>query len=382
MPETLRDTYPYWLKRTFRFFNYRDERKRFFREIGIKKEQDQLIRKYNRETENLVIFLVPGADRKTGKDTISGGVTSLVSLCEESAKLSKMMNAEVLMTVFPREFLLLKHENFENNVDVFRFEQLPTYFTKLKSVLIHIPEFLVAHFEENLLESELKWLVSIPKVHVNVINANILLMPSEHVVKQLESVATKITITAAHTKYCTQYYRDIYGVPIHKFSAWISPEQYVFVPYEKKEDIIVISPDQNENKAIILSRLGETKLELKILENLTYKDFKELVGRAKWALTFGEGLDGYILEPIFSGTVAFAVYNEDFFTPDFEHTNGIYGSYNEMLENIVSDIRKLDNPESYKAFQKEQFDLCAKHYNYETYQRNIRLFYEEKYSFK
>jgi len=62
--------------------------------------------------------------------------------------------------------------------------------------------------------------------------------------------------------------------------------------------------------------LGELKqvagLSVQIIRNLTYDQYKSLVSRAKWALTFGEGLDGYFIEPVFSGAIAFAVYNEQF----------------------------------------------------------------------
>ena len=371
----------YWLKRVLRFIKYSDERKRFFREHKIIKTQNDLIRKYNREVENLILFFVPGADRKTGLDTISGGVTSLISLSEESKKLSAIHGAEVITCVFPRDYLLLKHLNFENDVTVLRFEQLPHYFNNLKNIIIHIPEFLAVHFTERLFKSELDWLKNISSVHINIINANILLMPVADKIKILERVANKITITTAHTKYCTQYYRDLYGYPLHKFSAWISPEQYIFVNYENKKDIIVISPDMHPEKEKTLKFLNLIKAEQKILQNLSYTEFKKIIGEAKWALTFGEGLDGYILEPIFSGSVAFAVYNEDFFTPDFKDTPGIYNSYKQMLNNICTDIQRLNNPKDYKAFQKSQFDKCAEHYNYYSYQNNIQLFYKGQYTF-
>lgn len=372
---------PNWIKRVLRFVKYSDERKRFFRERKIIKSQNAFIQKYNRNTENLIIFFVPGADRKSGLDTISGGVTSIISLSEESSKLSSIHNAEVITCVFPREYLLLKHLNFENSVTVFRFEQLPDYFTNLKHIIIHIPEFLVVHFIERLFKSEFEWLKNIPFVHFNIINANILLMPATDKIKILETLSDKITITTAHTKYCTEYYRSLYGYPLHKFSAWISPEQYTFVNYEDKKDIIVISPDVHPEKEKTLKILDTIKSEQKILQNLPYNEFKKIIGEAKWALTFGEGLDGYILEPIFSGCIAFAVYNEDFFTDDFKNTPGIFNSYEELQDDIISMIKRLDSPKNYIAFQKLQFDKCAEHYNYDAYQNNIKLFYKGEYTF-
>jgi hypothetical protein len=370
------------LKQVARFVCYADERRRFFREVQLKKRQDELIKRYNKDATKLIVFLVPGADRKTGKDTISGGVTSLVSLCEESAKLQGIHGAEVVMCVYPRDFLLLKHENFENSVDVLRFEQLPRYFPKLVSLMIHIPEMFVPHFYSRLFKDEVKWLSQIESVHVNIINANILLMPPPDVIKEFKVIFPKLTITAAHSKYCTPYYRNLYGVPLHKFSAWISPEQYDFVAYKEKENVIVVSPDEHPYREKILQLLHRRgNLEVVVLQNLSYKLFKEIIGKAKWALTFGEGLDGYILEPIFSGTVAFAVYNNDFFTPDFKCANGIYNSYEEMAQRLSQDLTQLDSEIAYPEFQREQYSLCAKHYDFAAYQQNIRLFFEGRYTY-
>ena len=148
-----------------------------------------------------------------------------------------------------------------------------------------------------------------------------------------------------------------------------------------KKELIVISPDEHPFKEKILQLLYKTNLEVKILQNLPYNEFKEIVSRAKWAITFGEGLDGYILEPIFSGTIGFAVYNEDFFTEDFKNSNGIYSSYTEMADSIIPDIKMLDQESNYEVFQKKQFDLCAKHYNYNEYKQNIRLFYKQQYTY-
>lgn len=123
-------------------------------------------------------------------------------------------------------------------------------------------------------------------------------------------------------------------------------------------------------------------LHVQIIRNLTYEQYKSTIARAKWALTFGEGLDGYIIEPIFSGAVAFAVYNEEFFTPDFKELPTVYRSYDHLLETIVNDIERLDDEHLYKDYQQVQFDLCAKYYSAEQYRKNIRSFYENNYTFK
>lgn len=367
-----------------RLIRYPEERNNLVREIKVRSTQNFNIRNnFSPSSERLIIFIVPGADRYTGKETISGGVISLVSLCEETEKLKNIHGSDTLMCTFPRDFLLFKHVNFENSVDVYRFEQIVGYFTKVKSILIHLPDDLAQPFEGRLFQAELKWLKAIPKIQINIVNANILLMPPINVLKELAKLPARITMTAAHSRYCTPYFRNLYGVPLHKFSTWVSPEQYIFRPYAEKENIIVISPDENPERDKILEVLGRRKdLNVITLRGMSHDQFKETISRAKWTLTFGEGLDGYLVEPIFSGAIGFAVFNEDFFTEDFRALNGIYSSYETMADRLLDDIRDWDSEAQYATVQKRQFDTCAKHYNFDEYKSNIRKFYEGDYTFK
>lgn len=381
MRRLTRQSLPHWLKKALRFLRYGDERRRFFRELRIKKEQNLNLNKFEWDANNLIVFFVPGAER-TGKETIAGGVISLVSLCEETARLEAIHKSITLACTFPRAFLLLKHVNFDNSTWIYRFEQICHHFKNVKRIIIHLPEFGVEHFRSALFESEIKWLKKIGHVHINIINANILLMPPPRIVNEVSTLATKTTITAAHSKYCNPYYRNLYGVPLHKFSAWISPEQYIFKSYDSKENLMVVSPDASPFRDVILRILEGKGLKTFVLQNLTYIQFKEVIGRAKWALTFGEGLDGYILEPVFSGAFGFAVYNEHFFTEDYKSMKGIYMSYEDMAQKIISDIDLTDKAEVFATFQREQYDLCAKHYSYSAYQENIRNFYLENYTYK
>jgi hypothetical protein len=367
-----------------RFLRYPEERARFFRERILKKHQDErLSHGFQKQTESLIVFFVPGADRKTGNENVSGGIISLVSLCEETMKLENAHNAKTLMCTFPREYLLAKHINFENNVNLYRFEQVVGYFQNLKKIIIHLPDDSAVLFLPRLFKKETKWLRNIIEVHINIVNANILLMPSPEQIKNIESFATKTTMTAAHAKYCSLYFRKFYGLPLHKFSTWVSPEQYNFKEYICKKNTIVVSPDVNPEREKIMSLLRNCEgLEIIVLQGLTHTEYKETVSHAKWALTFGEGLDGYFVEPVFSGSIAFAVYNEDFFTEDFKDLPGIFPSYENLAENIIEDMHRYDNPQIFTDYQKKQFDLCAKYYSYKEYQDNIRQFYLGNYTFK
>ncbi|MBS1660107.1 MAG: hypothetical protein JST68_03550 [Bacteroidetes bacterium] len=357
--------------------------KRLRVESGVRRQQNRAIRLLDRKTDRLIVFLVPGADKLTGAERISGGIISITSLKEESGLLKEVHGAEVILCTMPEEYLLFQHKLFANNSPVFRFPQLRQHFSHVKEVLFHLPEFCSRDFIGMLDKKDREWIAGLQKVHINVLNQNILLMPSVEELHGLKEIAHQLTMTTAHQRYCTPVQRQHYGVPLHKFSVWISPEKYTFKKYKDKENLIVVSPDGHPMRDTVLERLNAIPgLRVQIIRNLTYEEFKATVAKAKWTLTFGEGLDAYIIEPIFSGAIGFAVYNEDFFTPDFKDLPTLYSSYDELLARIAGDIERLDKEAAFEPYQKEQYDILTKYYSFSEYRSNLRLFYEGKYTFQ
>jgi hypothetical protein len=330
----------------------------------------------------LILFVVPGADPETGKDTISGGVMSIVSICEESEHLVHVHGAKCFVCTLDGDALLTRHENFENLSPVFRFSQFAEKFPRLDSVMVHVPEFMVDRFGASFSGKVRKWWYSIPERSLNVLNQNIKLMPDPEQIGALRSLADAITITTAHQKYCTLEFRALYGVPLHKLSVWISPEQYQYKAWAEKEDLLVASPDPHPNKDAILQAISDLPgLRVQVIQGLTYAGYKELISRAKWSLTFGEGLDGYFIEPIFSGAISFAVFNDKFFTADYQHLPGIFVSWGELQKLVVDIIGSLEDSGRLESVKKQQYDICSKHYSKEQYRRNIAAFYERAFTY-
>jgi hypothetical protein len=377
---TVREKTPSFLKVVYRLVVYKSERKKQWREVGIRSVQDRRLKEtFSSDAGRLIIFIAPGADWDTGKDKISGGILSIVSLCEETARLKDVHGAESVLCTPRGEHLLVKYEMFENKTPVFRFAQLPLYFHKAEQVMIHLPEFMAGFFIGSLNKKEVSWLQQVKQLHINILNQNIAFMPGKPVIDALRDFSDKLTITTAHQKYCNHHFRELYSVPLHKFSVWISPENYLFTRWQAKEQLLVVSPDQHEMKELVLDKLLKIPgLKVQVIANLTYEQYKALIARAKWSLTFGEGLDGYFIEPVFSGAVAFAVYNQEFFTEDFKPL--VYASYQDMADKIVHDIERLDNAMAFEPYQRMQFERCAFHYSYAVYRDNIRSFYEGNYT--
>src|SRR5262249_2115295 len=152
-----------------------------------------------------------GPDIKTGVDQISGGIISIVSICEETVRIKNIHHSEVIMCTLPGEPLLLKHTQFKNKTTVFRFEQLTGYFKKLRSLQLHLPEFVCGYFLEQVKKGDWQWMQSLPDLRINIINQNIQLMPEQGVIDQLKASCKELTITTAHSRYCTKHYRQVYG---------------------------------------------------------------------------------------------------------------------------------------------------------------------------
>ena len=192
----------------------------------------------------------------------------------------------------------------------------------------------------------------------------------------------KVTVTTAHKRYCTLENARQFGVPFHLLSVFVSPEKYVRKQYSEKENLMIISPDYHKDKQEIIETIKRNIPDLKIIEikNMKYEDYKKTIENAKWALTFGEGLDGYFVETIFSGGIAFAVYNEEFFTTDFKTLQTVYPDYKTLQEQICKDIKRMDTEREYTAYQEHQYALCAKYYNYHDYVRNLEAFYKGGYT--
>ncbi|HEX3229303.1 MAG TPA: hypothetical protein VHQ95_10080, partial [Pyrinomonadaceae bacterium] len=162
----------------------------------------------------------------------------------------------------------------------------------------------------------------------------------------------------------------------------VGPELYNFKPYQHKQPLLVVSPDPHPLREQVLAELvrANPSLKIQVVEDLSYADYKALISDAKWSLTFGEGLDGYFVEPIFSGAVSFAVYNERFFTPAFKELETVYCSWDALRESITADLHRLDEPANFDRAWRVAYDLLAGMYNTEQFRRNLRAFFRGEYS--
>jgi hypothetical protein len=348
------------------------------RGFKIRLSQNRLLTtECNSKTEKMIIFFTPG------RDIINGGILSISSIFENTKKLKHIHNAEVLMCTIPGDPMLLRYTKFKNQNFVYRFSQILAYYKDLRSLMVHIPEYAVFNFLRNISYKDISRLNDIENIHINVMLQNIEALPPLKYIKELKNFG-KLTVTTAHERYSTIELRRELGISLHMLSVFVSPEQYDRRDYGEKQNLLIVSPDKHPKKAEILEKIANSFPYLKIQEisNLTYEEYKEVISRAKWALTFGEGLDGYFVETVFSGGISFSVYNSKFFTEDFKSLRTVYDTYDSLVEKICSDIKNLDNRISYTEYCNRQFKLCSKYYNYRNYIHNLELFYKEEYTYE
>jgi hypothetical protein len=369
------------IKTVYRLFRYKAEWKKQFREVNIRKIQNASIRKINPKTEKLILFFIPGADYYSGKESISGGLISIVSLAQETSLIYKETSVQVLCATYYNEHLIFKLSSFINETQVFSPMQIESYFSNVNNLTLHIPELYVADFVQN--HQQNSWFKGVNSIQINILNQNIQLMPINNVLNELKSKFTSCTITTAHKKYCNPYYRNSYGIPLHQLSVWISPENYIKKSGHEKESLILFSPDNKELTQRLISFFSHEipSFKFQVIQGLSYEEYKELISRAKYLITTGEGLDAYFIETYFSGGVAFALKNLNFFDEKylelpclFEHQENL----GKLLHNL---IEKYENADEYNQLNSSVSELLAEDYSYKSYQNNLRKFYNKEYTY-
>ncbi len=344
------------------------------RRAAIRFRQRRLLKRYySKDCRRLIVFFTPGSD------SVSGGILSISSLYHETARLRVLHGSEVVLCSIPNEPLLLEYTKFNNNHYIYSPPEVFRHFRLLDRLLMHVPEYCAAEFI-SFANQYANYFAKIASVQINILLQNIDLAPEHEVINTLSSHA-RLTCTTAHQAYSNDATAQRLGCPVHKLSTYVSPELYVSRSYREKQNMLIVSPDPHPARIPVLNILKAhfPLMQIVIVEGMTYEQYKKVIGRARWALTFGEGLDGYFVESIFSGTVAFAVYNDRFFSQDFKTLHTVYPSYSELAERISTDIQRLDDEAKYTAYQKMEYSVCASHYQHEKYVANLAKFYDHYY---
>ena len=322
----------------------------------------------------LVWFLVPSWD------VCGGGLLSISYFHAETQMLLGGLGVAIVASTYPNAPTLKKYTAFPNSMDIFSFTEVITHFKSVDHAILHIPEYFCKDFPSQLSPTERLYLDTIPRLQVNIMLQNVDQCKPDDI-EPLRTLTDEITCTTAHDRYSTQEQSTRFGIPLHKLSVFV--DGYEQRRWAEKQDIMVLSPDQHplRNRVIDTVKKGLPSLELITVENMPYESYRSLIAKAKWSLTFGEGLDGYFAETAWTGGIPFAVYNDRFFMPQFRELATVYETWDELQTWIVGDILKLDHDESYHRAGEPIRQALNELYSCEKYRENIRLFYNEEYNF-
>jgi len=364
-----------------------------FERARVLDERKKLIAKY-KKAEKLIIMLVPDGD------IINGGVLSLVSIHKEFTRLKNIHGCEVLAATnnYDCETYFLNFTNFKNQMEVFDLKTIFDEVPNIKELHFHLPELFIDGF---LNDFENKWslnhkevFLNADKVSMNILNQNIVLMPEVSSIQKLKNIfGDDITMTMAHKQYANQEVKDKYDIPVHYLSSWFNPVPYDVKEFKNKKNLILFSPDElsrtniqtKNSKQDLINGIQKKfpDFEIKIIKKLKYDDYKALVSDAKFMITLGEGLDGYYTENVMCGGVSFAVYNTDFFTPEYDNLQTVYKNIDQLFERINIDIQDFNtNPDAFKAYNAVQKEIIEREYSYEKYQKRVEDFILGNYDFK
>ena len=275
------------------------------------------------------------------RNLISGGMLSIDRLVEHASQMADA-NTVVLQSGLPLENAVIINKFFDYAKYPIDFSYIIKY-SHPKKLLLNIPECFCQYFVDGLTANMRQWLLSIQDLRINILNQSDELMPPQYYVEELRTLCDgKLTITAAHQRYCTAEKEKQYRAPIYLLTPFL-PNFYK-TSYSQKEKIIVFSPDEHPKRQTIKKLLHQQLPDYKFItiKKMHLNDYKKLISRALFTITFGEGYDGYFIEPYFSGSIGFAVRNDTFFPKKMSSLMGLYSSWEDMELNIVKDIRKLE----------------------------------------
>lgn len=319
--------------------------------------------------DSLIVFFVPGFDM------VSGGVMSIISSAGETKKLFAGSRTGVFVCFIPYHPPLSKFTKFENDQIVVNYFDLLSRCCNVKTLLLHVPEIYTNYVAKNIQQLVGRFN---GYFYFNILLQNIDVAPSPVIVNKLK-LHGAVTITTAHKAYSGEDTKRRYECPVHHLSVWVSPEKYNYKKFDEKRNLIVVSPDEHELRNVILNKIQAQlpEFEFVVIRNMTYNAYLQIISEARFSLTFGEGLDGYFAEPVFSGGVGCAVYNSRFFDEEYENLPFVYASWDELAQNFVADVSQANlNSDRYTAAHKAQFEILAVNYSYEKYQGNIASYYD------
>lgn len=350
-----------------------------FRDASASKRLQDILFPVSLEiAERVMIILVPYYN------VMSGGIYSMFSIAAQARRMKSVHGWEVVVMTLPNSgnVTYIRNRHFLNNIDVFRFSQI-IRLKNVKELYIHIPEFASSSFVSDLTKVEAQFIDSIRSVYINILNQNINLMPSAEELISIKKRFPMIGQSVAHHAYFGLEFAKKYGLNSMLLPAYTDLSDYAPLPLEKKENLIIYSPDDATYKFECISTLKSEFPDFNFVEirDITFDQYMDYASRCLFSITFGEGMDGYFSQPILQGGIGLAVYNEDFFpSHEFLDCYNIFDSPDTLVKEIVPRIKEmLRNPQLYVSLNVRLKSLHDCFYGKMDYVRRIENLCLRKY---
>ena len=362
---------------TYRIFGIKFSRKNMELTKKSIKEQNLYDLSELQAIKELIVCFIPNIKMMTG------GIQSIYSICKYSREICPQ--AQCIIATVPGKYTYSYNPYFKNEEKIYRFEQIIKNAKNVEKLTLHIPEYYADKFYKALKKDEIKFLKGIKDLHINILNQNIELMPEPQKLKGLYKLTDNVTQTIGHHRYATQEVCDKWQMPAHFLSVHIDISGYKTYPFEEKEKIIVLSPDEAPYKKAVVEKLKKELPDFKLVtvQNMTFSEYMDLIARAYFTITFGEGFDGYFNQPQTVGGLGMAVYDSAFFPDEsWLELKNVYKSPADMENNIVNDIKELSaNKELYYSLINKIKEKLSTLYGEDLFKRNLEKFYKEVFVF-
>ena len=289
--------------------------------------------------------------------SISGGLFSLLNIAGMTRHILGK-DRKAMVVYLPGHYGFAKYPYFPNDEVIYTFGQLMHLYPNPENLIVHIPECYAEKVFRRASSREVLYLKSARRLHINILDQNIQLMPFSENIAHLRVLTMHLTQTVAHIKSNCQETADKWAMPVLHISAafW---KNYPSVPYEQKKNLIAYSPDQNPFTKDILSALRAQLPHFRFIKisGVSYTRYLEIICQSKYVISFGEGWDGYFFEPYFCGTIGCTVRNDIFFPKEIGYWETVYDDYEQMRERLPVDIKKYERDSSlYVSYCKKKYD--------------------------
>jgi hypothetical protein len=337
----------------------------------LARAQDCLFPIELKKSKRLMVIVVPE------HNDMSGGIYSFFSIANHMQAMRRIHGYDVLVMTRPNEtnHTYIRLTAFRNAETVYRFEQI-LLCDDVEELYLHIPEYSAPSFYDLLSPELLKYLRTRKRLYINIMNQNIELMPEASEFENLRSLSTEMSQSVAHHAYFGQEFADRYKLRTLLLPAYTDLSPYPGSTFEEKRKLIIYSKDEAAHREACLDILEREFSDYERVEirGMTFDRYMQLATDCLFSISFGEGFDGYVAQPVQQGGIGLTVYREEFFpSHDFLDFFNIFRSEEEMVAHLAERMRRLAaDPVLYKSVSKTFKDAHDKFYSFDDYIDRIR----------